>query len=260
MSSSPQLDGELRAGLLEAAARLESTTSGARARRPRGAASPRAAACRARARRRRESSRSPARSRATVRHSSSSICSMLRAVSNSCSGRRTSSSAMSRKYIARKLAGSSSPRFAWRSTGRLLGFLLLLVVLVASARGLGGDVGRLDLRSRRASAASSPRARPTRLAAASSSRARAAPADPSRRRAAEACRSQESAAVPRGPYDARHPTGDALRRVDRPRSLRATAAFRRSRFPRRPCLCSCSRPFFGILHRAVAAVRHVLAS
>ena len=33
---------------------------------------------------------------------------MFRAVSNSCSGRRTSSSAMSRKYIARKLAGSSS--------------------------------------------------------------------------------------------------------------------------------------------------------
>ena len=48
----------------------------------------------------------------TVRHSSSSSCSMLRAVSNSCSGRRTSSSAMSRKYIARKLVGSSSPRCA----------------------------------------------------------------------------------------------------------------------------------------------------
>ncbi len=40
----------------------------------------------------------------------SSISSMFRAVSNSCSGRKTSSSAMSRKYIARKLAGSSSPR------------------------------------------------------------------------------------------------------------------------------------------------------
>ena len=37
-----------------------------------------------------------------------SIASILRAVSNSCSGRRTSSSAMSRKYIPRKLTGSSS--------------------------------------------------------------------------------------------------------------------------------------------------------
>ena len=151
---------------------------------------------------------------------------------------------MSRKYIARKLAGSSSPRLrstvASASASSSSSSSSLASVGSPAVAGRQRGFARLALDRPR-------RPRPRRAPAAATSSLDLG--QPGRPTSSAGNGSVSFAGIGGRPDarldDARHATRHSLRRMDWTRSLRAASAVRRSRFPSQPCLCPARVHFSG---------------